>query len=363
MHVLHVITKGDVGGAQTHVIELSGAQLAAGIRVTVVAGTDGPAMERCAAAGCEVIVIPTLGEARTRVWQREALRDLTRAISSSAPDIVHAHSSNAGFVARLTCRRLGVPCVYTAHGWPFQRGAAWTQRVLSFAGEFVGGRLGDGVICLTDVEADRARRARVVRRDHVWVIPNGLADVTDDLVHRHADGPPRFVMVARFAPPKGQRALVEAMSRCVDLDWSLTFVGDGPGLEECRIAADRLLGARVRFLGHRDDVPDILADHDVLVLWSAYEGLPISILEGMRAGLCCIASDLAGVRVLLPPGTGLVAGTTQELIEAVRSVASDPPRRTELGQAARREFGRRFVVDAVRRRVDEVYRDLLERRA
>ena len=69
------------------------------------------------------------------------------------------------------------------------------------------------------------------------------------------------------------------------------------------------LRGRVAFLGHRDDVAEILAASDVGVLWSRYEGLPISVMEYMRAGLCCVASDLPGVRALFgEQSAGLVVG-------------------------------------------------------
>jgi glycosyltransferase involved in cell wall biosynthesis len=362
VRVVHVITKGDVGGAQTHVAELAGAQVRAGLDVCVVAGTGGPALDRCEALGCAVSVVPTLGEARARLWQRTAMRDLGVALVDARPDVVHAHSSNAGFLARIVCRRAGIPCIYTAHGWPFQRGAAWRQRVLSFAGEFVGGRIGDGVICLTEAEAARARRARVARPDRLWVVPNGLADVPPDLVRRHTDGPAHIVMVARFAPPKLQRELIDTLARLLDVPWTLSFVGDGPELDACRVHGTATLGDRVAFLGHRDDVASLLAEHDVLVLWSAYEGLPISILEGLRAGLCCVASDLAGVHVLFGGRAGLLARTDAELEQALRSVLADPGRRARLGAEARATFTDRFAIESVEQQVRHVYATVRGRR-
>src|SRR5690606_14412816 len=103
--------------------------------------------------------------------------------------------------------------VYTAHGWPFQKGAGWRQRLLSFGGEFVGGHIGDAVIVLTRAEFDRARRARVVPRDRLWIVPNGLADVP---AAARRIGPldarrPVLVMVARFAAPKLQHQLLDVM--------------------------------------------------------------------------------------------------------------------------------------------------------
>jgi glycosyltransferase involved in cell wall biosynthesis len=283
------------------------------------------------------------------------MAELEAAIATSTPDVVHAHSSNAGFVARLVCRRLGVPCVYTAHGWPFQRGAAFSQRVASWAGEFVAGRVGDGVICLTDAEARRGRRACVIRRNRVWVVQNGLADVPDDLVRRHRRGTPAVIMVARFAPPKRQRELIDVFRTLSDIDWTLTFVGDGPQLENCRAHGAAVLGDRVAFLGYRDDVPELLPQYDIAVLWSAYEGLPLAMLEAMRAGLCCVAADLAGVRVLFDNGAGLTAGSADDLAAVLRKVITMPSDCAALGQAARTAFEDRYTIDAVERRLREVY--------
>lgn len=358
-----MITKGDVGGAQTHVVELAAAQIAAGDDVLVVAGTDGPAMNRARELGAPVRIVPSIGDSRTRFSQRAAFRDLRDALADLRPDVVHGHSSNAGFLARLVSHRAGYVCVYTAHGWPFQRGAAWRQRVVSFVGELLAGRIGDGVICLTEAEADRARRARIVRNDRLWVIPNGLADVGEAFRRPPVDREPGVVMVARFAPPKMQSQLIDAMTELLDLPWRLTFVGDGPELDACKVHGTLQLGERVRFEGHRDDVATVLAAHDVIVLWSRYEGMPISLLEGMRAGLCCVGSDLPGVRDLLgQPPCGLVAGDIAALVTGLRGVLGATSMIRAHGDRARLRFEHCFSSSAMQASTGLVYDALLARR-
>ena len=196
---------------------------------------------------------------------------------------------------RLVARRIACPPCTRRTGGRSSRGAPALQRVLSFGGEFVGGHVGDAVICLTPEERRRAERTHVVRRGRVWVVANGLSDVATECRWTPHDGPVGLVMVARFAPPKMQEELVAALTQVADLSWSMTFVGDGPRLEAVVRRAEAALDGRVHFMGHRDDVPSVLAANDVAILWSAYEGMPISVLEAIRAGLCCIASDLPGV--------------------------------------------------------------------
>ncbi len=101
----------------------------------------------------------------------------------------------------------------------FRQVQRWKQRIASFAGEFVGGHVGDAVICLTEAEAERARRARVVPKRRIWVVPNGIADVPTAFVGCGPVDPlagPVLVMVARFAPPKLQLELLAAMEALSD---------------------------------------------------------------------------------------------------------------------------------------------------
>ena len=364
LRVMHVITKGDVGGAQTHVVELCRAQLKSGLVPTVIAGVGGPAVEQLQSSGIDTFLIPSLTGSMSELLRRSTLLELRSMIRDVQPDIVHGHSSAAGLLARAAARREGCPSVYTAHGWPFQAGARATQRAMSLAGESIGGRFGDAVICLTESEASLARRYRVARKDAIYVIPNGLADVpgTQDRRVDH-DRAPRVVMTARFAPPKLQHELIRALAQIIDLPWNLALIGDGPQLDSCRRLGAEVLGDRVEFLGHRNDVAEVLALSDVLVLWSRYEGMPIALLEGMRAGLCCIGSDLPGVRTLFgTPPVGLTASTLPELVGVLRRALSDRDLRARFGHDARSRFEQHFSADVMAKATLEVYRQVIERR-
>jgi len=365
LHVAHVITKLDVGGAQTHVVELALGQVQAGHRVDVIAGVDGPAANRLRTAGVPVQIVPELGASRARLSQRAALGGVTGVLRAVAPEIVHGHSSNGGLAARLAARRLKLPSVYTAHGWPFQKGATWTQRVVSYAGELVGGHLGDAVIVLTEAERARAVRARVVPARRLHVVANGIGDVPPD--RRRAPLPsghaPALIMVARFAPPKRQEELIGVLATLTDLPWTMRFVGDGPQLttSEAMVTTVPGLAGRVDFVGHRDDVAELLAGGDVGLLWSGYEGLPISVMEYMRAGLCCVASDLPGTRELFgDQPVGLVAPGAHELASHLRDLLVAGDEIDRLGAAARGRYEAAYSVAAMVQATTAVYAHVLQ---
>lgn len=362
MKVVHTITKGDVGGAQTYVAELAAAQVGRGDEVIVIAGSGGPATARAERSGADVRIVSEITHAFNARGDRDAIRRLTEAYVGLSPDVVHGHSSKGGLVARLAARRAGVPSVYTAHGFPFQKGAPLSQRVMSFVGEFIGGHVGDVVICLTDEEADLARRSRVVRKDRVRVVPNGLPDTAHRRVpavgRDDESSTLRVVMVARFAPPKQQIGVIEAFAALSDLDVMVTFVGDGPAMALAAEHASRA-GVRAEFLGHRDDVDEILALSDVGLLWSGYEGMPISLLEAMRAELACVASDLPGVRRLFGHDGGVTAADQSELVEALRRLAVERSEVDSLARAGRRRFEAEFTIEAMVEATADAYADAI----
>jgi len=362
VRILHVITKGDVGGAQTHVVELAAAQRRGGHEVVVLAGCDGDAMARVRTAGVQVEIVPSLGRAVAPTADHAAVGDLGSAFRRIRPDIVHTHSSKGGLLGRIAARLEKIPSVYTAHGFPFQAGAPRLQRVLSFAGEWVGGHLGDAVICLTDSEAELARRSHVAPAESIVVIPNGLPDTLHVRTHRTSEVL-RLLMVARFSPPKRQADLIRALSALSDLPWTLSFVGDGAHLAECEALAREVIPGRVEFLGHRDDVEELTATFDVALLWSGYEGMPISLMEAMRARLCCVASDLPGVRELFgKPPVGPLVATDRQLERELRELLVNPTAVDAGGAAARRRYESAFTIEHVLRGVDEVYDKVLTRR-
>jgi glycosyltransferase involved in cell wall biosynthesis len=130
--------------------------------------------------------------------------------------------------------------------------------------------------------------------------------------------------------------------------------GDGRAALEARARELGLLDGTVRFLGFREDVPDVLADTDLLVLPSFEEGFPNTLLEGMAHGLPIVAAPVDGIPDLVVDGvTGRLApaGDAAALADAIADLLADPPLRRTLGEAgralARAEFGERPMLDAV----------------
>ena len=154
--------------------------------------------------------------------------------------------------------------------------------------------------------------------------------------------PIRLLCLARLLiHDKGQDVLMESLAELLELNWHLTFAGEGPDRHLLETQAQHWgIQERVEFLGGvpATDVPKLLAGHDLFVLPSRNEGLPLSLLEAMASGLPCIASDVGSIReVLLHEETGLLVQPNNpiQLTEALRRMIKDVKLREKCSTAGR----------------------------
>jgi glycosyltransferase involved in cell wall biosynthesis len=170
-----------------------------------------------------------------------------------------------------------------------------------------------------------------------------------------------FVTTARLDPQKGLDVLLRA-ARAVD---GARFVIAGTGPERARLesqAAALGVHERVQFLGHRDDVPALLAASDAFVLPSLFEGTPLALLEAMAAGMPVVSSAIPGTDELVDDGeTGLLVqgGDSDALADALRRIVAEPELRARLGAAARRRAEAEHSAVSTTGRVAAVYDEVL----
>jgi len=150
-----------------------------------------------------------------------------------------------------------------------------------------------------------------------------------------------------------------------DLQWQLDLVGEGPLLSQTRSLAVSLgLEDRVHFLGQRMDVDRILANAQVGLLITNWEGFPLSILEAMRANLPVVASGVGGVSESVVDGvTGFVVpqGDVDVLRERLGRLLSDPALRASLGMRGRAEYETHFALERSVSKTLAVYESVLRR--
>jgi glycosyltransferase involved in cell wall biosynthesis len=362
--VLLLITLAEVGGAQAYVASLLPA-LVDGFDVAVAAHGDGPLRDAADRWGVRFLPLRHVRRAINPWRDAVGLLELVRLLRRERPDIVHASSSKAGVLGRLAAALVGVPIrIFTVHGWAFaaHSGAAaqlyrWADRLMR--------PMTTMTICVAEHELETGLAARTCSGERTIVIPNAI-DIRRAPPARDDGNLPRLVAVGRLKAPKDFLTLVRAVSVLPPDSCELVVVGDGPERERLEAEIGRLgLEERVRLVGERSDVPELLAGADAFVLSSASEGMPISVLEAMAAGLPVVASRVGGMAELVADGeTGLLVtpGAPQELASALRRLLADRQLRHRLGDAGRVRVRERFDLGPFRRAHVELYSRELARR-
>jgi len=224
---------------------------------------------------------------------------------------------------------------------------------------------------VTAVSADLARRTRenfcrelTLRPCDIEVVPNFVDVELFRPDPRAADGPPLAVHVSNFRAVKRVPWLLRAFELATrDTRAELLLVGDGPEQPAAR-ALVRELGIhdRVRFLGERDALPELLAPADVFVLASSEESFGLSALEAMACGTPVVATDVGGVREVVDDGaTGLLSPVddVNAFAANLRALLFDRDRARAMGRAARQVAVERFARERVVPLYENVYRRLL----
>jgi glycosyltransferase involved in cell wall biosynthesis len=288
-----------------------------------------------------------------------AVRKLSALIGKRHPDLVSAHSSKAGIVARLAARKAGVPCIFTAHGWAFTEGIPRRKQLLFRGIERALAPLAARIICVSEYDYRLAERYGFPT-NRLVTIHNGIPD-RPPAPRADAPGPLRVVMTARFSPQKQPVTLLRAIAPLLNVECWL--IGDGPNLHEARTAAQQLgIEHRVRFLGRSDDAPALMEQCHIFALSSDWEGFPIATLEAMRAGLPIIVTDVGGAAEAISEGVSGFAVPPRDydaMRDRIRRLAADADLRARMGDAARARYLEYFTFDDMYRQTIGVYETAL----
>lgn len=359
MKVLFIITRADHGGAQVAVLDLVG-HLPEGISPIVAAGEHGFLEEQCKKLGVPFRLVPHLVQPMSPLDDVRAQIEIWRLIRSEKPAVVHSHTSKAGLLARIAAWAAGTPSVFTAHTWSFDEGVPRMRQILGIPMERFVSRLGGKIITVSDANTDKALKRKIAPEQSIVRIWNGVPD-TDLRAKPGQRSECILISVARMVQQKDFISLLKAAAG-LNGNWQLWLVGDGPNREQLEVLQRELgLMDRVRFMGARLDVPELLSKADVFVLASNWEGLPISIIEAMRAGLPVVASNVGGVSEQVTNGVSgylIPAADVESLRDRLQKMIDSPELVQSMGAAGRKRFEKDFRIESAIAKTVEIYRSV-----
>jgi glycosyltransferase involved in cell wall biosynthesis len=338
--------------------------LAAENEQVVAAGQE--ALSELERTGTRFFPLRRQGKADPRPWLR-----LGHFLRSERIEILHAHKFGSNLFGVPIARAAGVPVVVAhEHTWSYE-GKPWRR----FLDREVIARGADRFVAVS--RADQRRMSSVERIDpaRTGFIPIGILPSTPRVREPHIRrelgiDPDALVLaiVGLLRPQKAHEVLLRAMAQLLG-EWpglQLLIVGNGPERGNVERVIDELgLGEHARILGLRADVPEILAEVDVGVCCSDFEGSPLAVLEYMDTALPIASTAVGGIPDLIESGVhGLLvpARDHDALAAAIAQLLRDPERAREMGARARERRRTEFELTAVIGQIEDLYRELLTAR-
>ena len=367
LNVVQIITGcPELGGAQTHVRTLSSGLTELGYRCTVLVGPpEGVFFEQLKEVCIPFCVLRFLVKSVSPWRDVAGLCELVKVLSRLKPDIVATHTAKAGFLGRVAALIMGIPCVFTPHGWSVIDRKTGRRKRLFIALERLGGRAGSRVINVCQQEKDLALALHLVDPEKISVVLNGVPDCPLQAIPERA--PARLLMIARFEPQKDHATLLRALRHLKEASWKLRLAGSGslvPAVK--RMANDFGLADRIEFVGECSEPSRLYADSEVFVLSTTYEAFPITIIEAMRAGLPVVASDVGGISEAVTHGiTGFLTPPRDEgaLAMAIGDLVRMPKLRASLGAMGRTRYLECFTSAKMVANTSDVYASVLASRS
>jgi glycosyltransferase involved in cell wall biosynthesis len=366
MRLLIVVTNADLAGAPIHVLHLVRGLRSRhpSIQVEACFGSDGPVAEILADMGIKTHIIKSLRSNLNPFSDLVSFLTLASIIRVYVPNVIHCHSSKAGFVGRLVAAIYRIATVYTIHGWGFGVGRKRLVSGLTLLAELVCAPFTSRYIAVSQCDRDTGLRSLRISSHKIGVIYNGSPDLLS-LDKKAVDGF-NVIMVARNSYQKDYSTFFRAL-RVASFN-NAFVVGSGTSdvdfVDSARDLAGTASFSRIVFVGESDRVSDFLLQSSVFILSSRFEGLPISIVEALSMGLPILASHVGGVPELVIEGSNgftFAPGDYASLADSINLLHSDERLLRSMGSASRKLFLREFGLDVMVDKTMEVYGELLSR--
>lgn len=356
MRILHVIYSLSMGGAEKLLTELVPQQCKVGYEVDVCVfnGVNTPFMESLKNSGINIITLSAI----TRPYDFRRIPKLRKLMRKY--NIVHAHCTPPQYLCAIASVGINCKLITTEHNTNNRRrNKKWLKPIENW----IYGRYSAIVGC-SDNAANVLKSYIPQLKLRIKSISNGIdigkyanAAPCDALPPRDANEF-RLVMVGRFHHPKNQSFLIKSLAKLND-QVHLYLVGDGDTLNECISLASKLgIDHRVHFLGQRSDIPQILKSVDVMTHSSYWEGLPVSILEGMASGLPIVASNAPGIREIVNNAGKLFDPDSEEEFERIiHQVMNDTTNFEKLSKQSN-ALVKKYSIERMAESYMEVYRSV-----
>ena len=358
MKILQVITLAECGGAQMHLLELLEG-LKPEFEFLVLLGSEGFLSEKLKELKIPFEICPNLIRKISPLHDLKALFEIIKVIQKYQPNLIHCHSSKAGILGRMAAFFCQIPSIFTAHGWAFHPEISFLARNMALISEVFCSWLCQKIICVSQFDHQLALETKFIARNKLITIRNGIQNKPINKISKQKNQID-ILMISRFAKPKRPDLLITAFKNILpktNKQIGLLLAGDGPERAKNEALVEKYkLQNNIKFLGEVVPADKVLQSADIFALISDREGLPISLLEAMRAELPLIASDVGGIKEIIQENTnGYLIHSLAKLEEKLLDLIEDENKRKIFGQNSRKYFLEQFKAEIMLKKIKNIY--------
>lgn len=359
VRTLHIVGDSKFGGGSVIILRLMELGLQMGHQVEVLA-TDDRFCAESEAIGVRCVRLDAIRREIRPIFDWRGTQTLARYLRENRYDLVHTHTSKAGFIGRRAAWMADCPrIVHTVHGFAFHERSNPIVMRLYVALERMAARWCHRLITVSEFHRDWAVRLGIAPPEKIVAIPNGISPERvkplrppKEVRRELGIGPDQFVIasIGRLAKGKGLEELVAILPEIRQANPGAVLLLPGEG--DLKFEGEGIIAP-----GFRTDIGDLLNIANLVALPSHREGLSIALLEAMAAGKPIVASDLAS-NLEAAPGVALMVPVDNkvQLCKAILELISQPDRALQLGHAAKQRFEERYT----EQRMLDQYRDLYQ---
>lgn len=362
--ILETIRQGQVGGGETHVLDLVRKLDKSQFQVDVLSFTEGPMVDTLNALGINTYVINTEKPFDLNVWGI-----VTAFISNGGYDIIHAHGTRAASNVFYSAKKLGIPMIYTVHGWSFHNNQNYIMRRFREISESFLTKKAISTITVSESNKKDGIKKFGLKRAHV--IYNGIDSMKFNpekeefnAIRKEFGIPNDKTLVGylvRMTEQKDPFTMIRAIKIINNTNKNIMFlmVGNGELLEATKKLASELgVLDQIVFSNFRSDMPAILKAIDIYCLPSLWEGMPIGMLEAMAMGKACIATSVDGTTELVNDGVNGILINIKDpemLAKQIINLHLHPQKRMLLGNNAKKYIEQNFSLSEMVDKIQNLY--------
>ncbi|WP_391120066.1 glycosyltransferase family 4 protein [Psychrobacillus sp. L3] len=306
----------------------------------------------------------------------KALKKLEELFRSMHYEMIHVHTPTAAFLTRYVADKHNQgKILYTAHGFHFFSGAPKKNWMLFYPAEKIAVRWTDGLIVMNEEDYELGKRLGYQENKNIFNVHGVGVDLIefDTRINQETTGILNELRIdedavvvsciAELSSRKNQKFLLDNW-RKVTLNTPnihLLLIGNGPDYEEIKEFISNENFTNIHLLGYRRDVPEIIAQSDIVTLVSKQEGLPRCLMEAMACGKSIIATNVRGSRDLVDhDSTGKLVdlGDNENLVNAFSILVQNKEIRKVYGEAGQRKI-QNYSIETVLKEMDVVYSEFL----